>query len=119
QIQNTARENATHAVAAETRPLLAALQTQMNEAAEKSVAAAVASHLEKSQQETLQRMERERETGMAAMLEKLSAELDLRLSEARRQMENQLAKVERTRRSEFDQQIQNQVQAAIQKLEDL
>ena len=119
QIQNTARENATHAVAAETRPLLAALQTQMNEAAEKSVAAAVASHLEKSQQETLQRMERERETGMAAMLEKLSAELDLRLSEARRQMENQLAEVERTRRSEFDQQIQNQVQAAIQKLEDL
>ena len=119
QIQSTARESATHAVAAETRPLLAALQTQLNDAADKSVAAAVAAHLEKSQQETVQRMERERETGMAAMLQKLSGEIDLRLSDARLQMDTQLAEVERTRRAEFDQQIQNQVQAAIQKVESL
>ena len=116
QIQSTARESATHAVAAETRPLLAALQTQLNDAADKSVAAAVAAHIEKSQQETVQRMERERETGMAAMLQKLSGEIDLRLSDARLQMDTQLAEVERTRRAEFDQQIQNQVQAAIQKV---
>jgi hypothetical protein len=119
QIQNTARESATNAVAAETRPLLAALQTQLNDAAEKSVIAAVASHLEKSEQETLQRMEQEREKGMAVMLEKLSGELDLRLNEARQQMDSQLAELERSRRAEFDQQIQNQVQAAIQKLESL
>jgi hypothetical protein len=106
-------------VAAETRPLLAALQTQLNDAAEKSVSAALAAHIEKSQQETLQRMDRERETGMAAMLEKLSGEVDLRLNEARLQMDTQLAEVERTRRAEFDQQIQDQVQAAIQKLESL
>jgi len=119
QIQSTARESATHAVAAETRPLLAALQTQLSDAAEKSVAAAVAMHIEKSQQETIQRMERERETGMADMLEKLSGELDLRLSQARLQMDTQLAEVERTRRGEFEQQIQNQLQAALQKLESL
>jgi hypothetical protein len=119
QIQNTAHESATHAVAAETRPLLAALQTQLSDAAEKSVSAAVAAHIEKSRQETLQRMEQERESSMAAMLQNLSGELDRRLSEARQQLESQLVEVERSRRAEFDQQIQNQVQAAIQKLESL
>jgi hypothetical protein len=118
-IQSTARESANLAVAAETRPLIAALQTQLKDAAEKSVAAAVAAHMEKSQQETLQRMERERETGMAAMLEQLSRELDHRLSEARVQIDTQLAEVERTRRAGFERQIQDQVQAAIQKLESL
>jgi hypothetical protein len=119
QIQSTARESANHAVAAETRPLLAALQTQLNDAAEKSVAAAVAAHIEKSRQETLQRMERERETGMAAMLEQFSGELDLRLSQARVQIDTQLAEVEHSRRADFEQQIQNQLQGAIQQLESL
>ena len=50
QIQATARESATQAVATETRPLLSALQAQLGDAAEKSVAAALALHLEKSQQ---------------------------------------------------------------------
>jgi hypothetical protein len=119
QIQSTARESANQAVAAETRPLLAALQTQLNEAAEKSVAAAVAAHVEKSQQDTLQLMERERESGMATMLDKLSGELDLRLSQARLQLDTHLEEVERTRRTEFDRQVQNQLQAAMQKLESL
>jgi len=119
QIQSTARESATHAVAAETRPLLAALQTQLKDAAERSVAAAVTAQIEKSQQETMQRMESERQTGMAAMLEQLSRELDLRLSEARLKIDTQLADVERTRRENFEQQIQTQLQSAIQKLESL
>ena len=119
QIQTAARENATHAVAAETRPLLSALQAQLSDAAEKSVAAAVAAHLEKSQQETQRRMETEREAGMAAMLERLSGELERRLGEARQQIDAQLAEVEQKRRAEFEDQIQQQVQAAVQKLESL
>ena len=119
QIQTTVRESATHAVAAETRPLLAALQTQLKDAAEKSVAAAAAAQMEKSQQETAQRMEQERDAGMAAMLEKLSGELDLRLNQARQQIDTQLAEVERSRRADFENQIQTQLQAAIQKLEGL
>lgn len=118
-IQSTARESATQAVAAETRPLLAALQTQLKDAAEKSVAAAVAAQIEKSQQETVQRIQSEREAGMAAMLEQLSLELDLRVSKARQQIDAQLAEVERTRRAEFEQQVQSQLQAAIQKVESL
>ncbi len=119
QIQSTARETANQAVAAETRPLLAALQTQLQDAAEKSVAAAVAAQIDKSQQETRQRMENERETGMAAMLEQLSRELDARLSKARQHIDAQFAEVESIRRADFEQQIQNQLQAAIQKMESL
>jgi hypothetical protein len=119
QIQSTARESATNAVVAETRPLLATLQNQLKDAAEKSVAAAVTAQMEKTQQETVQRMEQEQESSMAAMLEKLSGELDLRLSQARQQIDAQLAEVERTRRAEFEQQLQNQLQTAAQKLEGL
>jgi len=118
-LQGTVRESAAQAVAAETRPLLATLQTQLKDAAEKSVAAAVAAQIEKSQQETMQRLQSERETGMAAVLERLSSELDLRLSKAREQIDTQLAEVERTRRADFEEQIENRVQSAIQKLEAL
>ena len=107
------------ALASETQPLIATLQAQLKEEAEKSVAAAVASQFEKSQQDTLERMAWEREKGMAAVLEQLSGELDLRLSRARVQMDTQLAEVERARRIDFEQQIQNQLQVAFQKLESL
>ncbi len=79
QIQGAVREIASSAVAAETRPLLAALQTQLQDAAEKSVSAAASTQLEKLQQEAGQRMEQEREAGMAAMLKQLSGEVDERL----------------------------------------
>jgi hypothetical protein len=118
QIQSAARETASHAVAAETRPLLAAMQDQLKDAAEKSVAEAVAAHFEKSRRE-MQPLEKQRETSMAAMLEKLSGEMDSRLSHARMEIDGQLADVERTRRADFEQQIEKQLQAATQKLESL
>ncbi len=119
QLQITARETASQAVAAETRPVIASLQNQMQDAAEKSVAAAMASQVEKVHQETRQRIESERDTGMAAMLKQLSDELDARLSQARQQIDTHLADVERARRADFEQQIQSQIQAAIQKMESL
>jgi len=119
QIQSTARESAARAVVAETGPLLEALQKQMQEAAEKSVSTAAAAQMEKLQQETIQRVQREQEAGMAAMLKQLSGEVETRLGQARQQMDIQMAEVERTRRADFEQQIQSQLQAAIQKMENL
>lgn len=119
QIAATVRESATHAVAAETRPLLAALQTQLKDAAEKSVAAAIATQFEETQRNTMQSMENERQTSMAAMLEDISRELDGRMRDARTQIDAQLAEVERARQADFEQQVQSQLQLAIQKLESL
>jgi hypothetical protein len=119
QIEIVARESANQAVAAETRPLLAALQSQLQDAAEKSVSAATAAQFEKLQQETIRRLEKERETAVAGVLEQLSTELDAKLSHARLQIDNQLSVVERTRRLDFEQQIGTQLQAAIHKMESL
>jgi len=119
QVQSTVRETATLAVAAETRPLLAALQNQLKDAANKSVEDAVAAHMERMQHEGLQRMESERVESVAAMRAEWSRELDRLLADARMQMASQLVEVERTQRADFEQQIQSQLQAAIEKLQSL
>jgi len=119
QVQSTVRETATRAVAAETRPLLAALQIQLKDAAEKSVAAAVAAHLERTQNETQQKIENERDASLASMRTEWSRELDRRIAEARAQIDSQLSEVERSRRADFEQQIQSQLLMAIEKLQSL
>jgi hypothetical protein len=119
QVQSTVRETATRAVAAETRPLLAALESQLKDAANKSVEVAVAEHMERMQREGLQRMESERVESAAAMRAEWSRELDRLLADARMQMASQLVEVERTQRADFEQQIQSQLQAAIEKLQSL
>jgi hypothetical protein len=119
QVQGTARESATRAIAAETRSLLAALQSQMKDAAEKSVEAAVAVHVERMQREALQRMESDRDAGVAAMRAEWSRESDRRIAEARLQIDSQFAEVERTRRADFEQQVQSHLLVAIEKLQSL
>ena len=119
QVQSTVRETASRAVAAETRPLLAALQAQLKDATEKSVEAAVAAHMERMQREGIQRMESERAESVAAMRAEWSRERDRLLADARMQIDSQLVEVERRRRVDFEQQIQSQVQAATEKLQGL
>jgi hypothetical protein len=119
QVQNTVRETANRAVAAETRPLLAALQAQLKDAAEKSVEAAIAAHLERMQREGIQRMESERAEGVAAMRAEWSRERDRLLADARMQIDSQLVEVERRRWTDFEQKIESQLQVAIEKLQGL
>jgi len=114
QVQGTVQEAATRTIAAETRPLLTALQKQVDEAAQKSVQAAIASHLDR-----LQIAAKDRGASVEAMRHEWSVELDQRLSEARQEIDSQLAEVERTRRIDFEGQIQSQLQAAIEKLQTL
>ena len=119
QVQGTVRETATRAVAAETRPLLAALQTQLKDAAEKSVESAIAAQIERTQREMQQRMQADREESITALRAEWSHELDRRIGEAKLQIDSQLAEVERARRADFEKQIQNQLVVAIQKLQSL
>src|SRR6202790_1348864 len=119
QVQSTVRETASRAVAAETRPLLSALQAQLKDAAQKSVEAAVVAHIERMQREGLQRMEQERDESVVAMRAEWSRELDRCIAEARMQIDSQLVEVERARRADFEEQIQSQLLAAIEKLQTL
>jgi hypothetical protein len=119
QVQNTVLETANRAVAAETRPLLAALQSQLKDAAEKSVEAAVAAHMERMQREGIQRMESERADSVAGIRAEWTRERDRLLADARMQVDSQLVEVERKRWTDFDQKIESQLQVAIEKLQSL
>ncbi len=119
QVQSAIRESATTAVAAETRPLMAALQNQMKEAAEKSVATAVAAYIERTHQEQQQRVQKELEASVASMRAEWSRELDQRIADARLHVDSQLAEIESMRQADFGEQIQSQLQTAIEKLQNL
>ena len=117
QILSTARESANEAVAAETRMLMADLHAQLTDAAKKSAAAAIAAQIEETKQETLQQRQSEREAVLAALREEMARELSQQISEARQQMDAQLAEVERARQTDFELRIQDQLHAAMQKVE--
>jgi hypothetical protein len=119
QIQSTARESANEAVSAETRMLLADLHAQLMKAAKESAATAIAEQIEETRQETLRQRESEREAALSALREEMARERSQQASEARQQIDAHIAEVERARQADFDQQIQNQLQMAIQRLEGL
>ena len=119
QVQSAVREAANNAVAEETRPLMAALQSQMRDAAEKSVAEAAAAYNERAFKEQQQRVQQELESSVAAMRAEWSRELDQRIAEARLHADSQLGEIERMREADFGQQIQHQLQTAIEKLQNL
>lgn len=119
QIQTTARESANEAVAAETRKLLADLHAQLMEAAKQSAAAAVAAQLEETQHETLRQRQNEREAALSALREEIARERSHQTSEARQHIEAQFEEVERARHVDFELRIQNQLHAAVQKLESM
>jgi hypothetical protein len=75
--------------------------------------------MERAQREAQQSVQEERDASVAAMRAEWSRELDRRIAEARQQIDSQLAEVERSRRADFEQQIQNQLLVAIQKLQNL
>jgi hypothetical protein len=117
QILSTARESANEAVAAETRMLMADLHAQLMDAAKKSAAAAMAAQIEETKQEILQQRQSEREAVVSALREETARELSHQISEARQQMDAQLAEVERARQTDFELRIQDQLHAAMQKVE--
>jgi len=117
QILSTARESANEAVAAETRMLMADLHAQLTDAAKKSAAAAIAEQAEEIKQEAQRQRQSEREAVLAALREEMARELSQQISEARQQVDAQLAEVERARQTDFELRIQEQLHAAMQKVE--
>ncbi len=117
QILSTARESANEAVAAETRMLMADLHAQLTDAAKKSAAAAIAEQSEEIKQEAQRQRQNEREAVLAALREEMARELSQQIGEARQQMDAQLAEVERARQTDFELRIQEQLHAAMQKVE--
>src|SRR4029077_8645519 len=106
EIQSTARESANEAGAAETRMLLADVHAQLTEAAKQSAAAAIAAQIAETQQETLRHRQSERDATLSALREEMARELSQQASEARQQIDAQLAELGRVRQADFDLRIQ-------------
>jgi hypothetical protein len=119
EILSTARESANEAVAAEARKLLADLHGQLMEAAKQSASAAIAAQIEGTQQETLRQIQKEREAALAALREEMALERSQQAIDARQQIEAHIAETERARQADFEQHVQNQLQEASQKLENM
>ncbi|MFY9583279.1 MAG: hypothetical protein WAR21_02155 [Candidatus Acidiferrales bacterium] len=119
QLQQTAREATAQAVAAETRPLLAAIHTQLKEAAEKAVQAAGASYAEQAILQTTTKIDQARQAGLDALQEKLSSEIQRHLQEASPRLAEELAQARREHQAGFQQQIENQLRSALERLNQL
>ncbi|MGH9681580.1 MAG: hypothetical protein ACRD4Y_16665, partial [Candidatus Acidiferrales bacterium] len=115
QLQGTAREAASRAIAEETAPLIAALQNQMKDAADRSVAEAIAAHLGREQTEKKNVMQGEMEASIASLQADWAREMDQRLAEARQRMDSQLEEMERSRQADFEERIQSQIQLELEK----
>jgi hypothetical protein len=83
---------------------------------------AVAGHspqIEGTRRESPQNRLHEQEAALSALREEVALELSRQVGEARKQIDAQFAEVESARQAAFEQRIENQLQAAIQKLENL
>ncbi len=119
QLHSTARESASRAIEEQTRPLLSTLEGQLKEAAEKSVDTAISAHLGQLQLDLQARLEAEHDARIERIRADLSLERQRQVDEARAQIEAQIGIIEEGRRTSLDQEIQNQLQDANEKIEEL
>jgi hypothetical protein len=113
QLQEAVKENTTRAVAAETRPLLVALQNQMQAAAEKTVHATISAEHEQILRESRARLAEAREVELESMAAEWSAGADERLRTAAQRLEAEIATLERTHQSGLDQRVKEQLEQSL------
>jgi DNA anti-recombination protein RmuC len=116
QLDAAVRESAAEAVSAETRPLLAALQKQLRDAAERSVEAASGAAAEAAVREALGRAEERAEAHVQALVERSNEELSRNVERTNQEIKTRLDEIERERRGAFEQQLEEQVQRALAEL---
>ncbi len=117
QLQEAVKENTTRAVAAETRPLLVALQNQMQAAAEKTVHAAISAEHDEMLRESRARLEEARKTELESLAAEWSAGADDRLRSAAQRLEAELATLERTHQSGLDARLKEQVTQSLAEIQ--
>jgi len=117
QLQEAVKENTTRAVAAETRPLLVALQNQMQAAAEKTVHAAISAEHEEILRESRARLEEARQVEIESLAAQWSAGAEERLRSAVQQLEAEIATLERTHQSGLDRRVKGQLEQSLSEIQ--
>lgn len=119
QLQSAVRESAAQAVTAETRPLLATLQNQLKEAAERAVKLAVGSYADELTRQTTAKIEEARQADIKALGQRWSSELQQHLQDAGAQLAEHLTKVASSHQASLEQQREVQFKEATEKLNEL
>jgi len=117
QLQEAVKESSTRAVAAETRPLLVALQNQMQAAAERSVHAAISAEHEEILAESRARLEEARKAELDSLSAEWSAGADERLRSATQRLETELATFEQSYRTGLDQRVKEQLEQSLSEIQ--
>ena len=117
QLQEAVRENTTRAVAAETRPLLVALQNQMQAAAEQTVHAAISAEHEEILRESRARLEEARKAELVSLAAEWAAGADERLRAAAERLEADLATLEQTHQSDLHARLEEQVAQSLAEIQ--
>jgi hypothetical protein len=112
QLQATAREIAAQAVAMETGSLLAALQKQIEEAAERSVQAIVDAAAAQAVQEALGKSAHDNEDRLQAIQQRWNEDLQAGIEQARGSLLGQLGEAGQERCAAFGRQLETLLQQA-------
>ncbi len=117
QLQEAVRENTTRAVAAETRPLLVALQNQMQAAAEQTVHAAISAEHEEILRDSRASLEEARKAELVSLAAEWAAGADERLRAAAERLEADLATLEQTHQSDLHARLKEQVAQSLAEIQ--
>jgi len=112
QIQAAVREATAKAITAEIRPLLAGMQTQFNEAAERSLHATASAYAEQVVHQAVGQIAEAREAGLEELRAQWREEMQGQLEEAGRSLAAQLAEARRVQQTGFDQQVEVRLSSA-------
>ena len=118
QLHATARESAAQAAAMETGPLLATLQKQLEETAERSVQAVVEAAAKRAVQEALGKSALETEERLKRIQQRWNQDLQAGIEQARGNLLGQLGEAGQERCAAFGQQLEILLQQARGQLED-
>jgi hypothetical protein len=113
QLQEAVKQSATQTVAAETRPLMLALQNQLQAAAEKTVHATISAQHEEMLRDSRARLEEARKAELESLALKWAEGADERVRQASQRLEAELGNLEESRQSEFDRRVRERLEQAL------
>ena len=117
QLHSVVRDQAAEAVSAEAQPLLASLQNQLQETAQRSVEAATATAAEQAIRNAVDKAEATAETRLRALIDRWHEELGRSLEQHYQKLQARPGEIDPQRRGAFEQQLQSQVEQGLSDLE--
>jgi len=116
QLRAEVRDRAAEAIAAEAQPLLASLQTQLQDAAERSAQVAAAAASEQAIRSAVASVEAMADARLRELVDRFNEELSRGLDQYQQKLEIRSGEIASERREALEQQFQSQVEQRLNEL---